>query len=237
MGTPDRGEDREIHAKLEPRVREGADSSGELIPAPPADHEISRRTALRTAPARLFASSDPAAILARIANGDPLRLFELGARRVRERFLFIDLERLYELSLAFVARTAAVERRNDADEAWLTSLVERAIDSILTEDSEEQRAQAAPNDPEDPRYKIFAVTLGVDPALTRSAVVNFNGLAERARKGFFRLLIENREVQETLAEGHWREPHDLRLDIWDGLRALGHLREGEVVGQYKRSRR
>ena len=228
MGATDRGGEAP-HTELGPEQRSVA--AGELIPAPPPEgYAASRQAALASAQVRLFASLDPTVILARISNEDPLRLFELGARRVRERYVFIDLERLHELCLAFVAHAAAVERGCQPDEAWLVARLDRAIDSILSEDREEQRSKAAPNDPDDRRYHTLAVTLGVEPSMGRSAVVNFNALPDRARRGFFRLLIDNASVQDTLAEGLWKEPAELRHEIWDGLRALGHLQEGEVLG-------
>jgi len=210
---------------------------GELIPQPPPTHETSPRgVAPPSERARLFASHDSSAILARISSGDPLRLYETGARRLRQRYHFVDQDRLYELVLAFVAHHAAVEKQRDPDDAWLTAVVDRAIDSILTEDAEEQRRMAAPNDPQDPRYYHLGLSVGVEPHVARSAVVNFNALPDRTRMGFFRLLIENKSVKDTLAEGIW-EPDELRHDIWDGLRALGHLREGEVLGKAARKRR
>ncbi len=227
MGVADRG--RETGVEVGPE-RQAVSPAEVVSRTPQAEHEASRRAALAMA-ARLFASGDPATILARISNEDPLRLYELGARRVRERFLFVDLERLQELSLAFVAHAAATTRGEQADENWLVIQMDRAIDSILAEDAQEQRSKGAPNDPEDSRYRTLAITVGVQPSLGRSAVVNFNALGERARRGFFRLLIENRTVEETMAEDSWKEPSDLRHDIWDGLRALGHLLPGEVLGQ------
>jgi hypothetical protein len=218
--------------ELEPEQRDAA--PGEVIPRPPPEGYVeSRRVALEGARERLFVGGDAAAILARISNEDPLRVYELGARRVRERFLFVDLERLHEVSLAFVARAAAVEPGSRPDADWLQEWVDRAIDSILCEDREEQRSLAAPNDPDDRRYLTLAVTLGIAHSAARSALVAFNALPERARLGFFRLLIQNVSVQETLAEGHWKVPDELRHDVWDGLRALGHLKEGEVIGAHQ----
>jgi hypothetical protein len=229
---PDRHRGEASRAELEPEQRPAA--PGEVIPHPPPEgHAESRRNSLETARERLFAGNDATAILARISNGDPLRLYELGAVRVRERFLFIDLERLHEVGLAFVARAAAVDGESRVNEAWLRDRIDRAIDSILWEDREEQRSLAAPNDPDDRRYRTLAITLGITHSAARSALVAFNALSDRARRGFFRLLIENVPVPETLAEGHWNTPDELRHDVWDGLRALGHLKEGEVLGAHQ----
>lgn len=217
-------------------VRPAETGQHELIPHPPPKDAPPASAAHATGRARLFAILEPPAILARISSGDPLRLYELGARRVRERFFFVDQDRLYELVLAFVAHHAAVEKQHDPGDDWLRGIVDRAIDSILTEDAEEQRRMAAPNDPQDRRYYHLGLSVGVEPHVARSAVVNFNALPDRTRMGFFRLLIENKSVADTLAEGIW-EPDELRHDIWDGLRALGHLREGEVIGKAARRRR
>jgi hypothetical protein len=214
----------------------GADSDRTLTPVRAERGARGVQPPTTTPTSRLFADPDPGAIFNRISSGDPLRIYELGARRLRERFVFVDADRLYELALAHVATIAALEQRRDADESWLRSVMDRAIDSILTEDSEEQRAHPPLNDRDDRRYYHLGLSLGVEPELARSAVVNFNAMPERARRGFFLLLIENRSVADTLAEGYWPKPEDLRYDIWDGLRALGHLRPGETLGKRRRRR-
>jgi len=193
----------------------------EIIPVPPPEQA--------SGPARWFASGDPGSILACISSGDPLRLFDLGVRLVRSRYLLIDPERLHEVALAFVAHAAALEGRRDAPESWLLAVIERAIQSILVDDAEEERRLAAPNDPDDPRYQHLSMALVIDPQLARAALVRFNALPERTRHAFVSLLIDAKSVEATLIEGPW-EPNELRNDVWEGLRALGHIGQDEDPG-------
>jgi hypothetical protein len=174
-----------------------------------------------------LASREPAEILGRIADGDPLQLYPLCAHRIQERYFVLDADRVHERALAFVATAVGVEIDAIARPDWLISIIDRAIESRLNEDREEERAGKVPCEPTDQRYRIFVESFGTEPTLARAAAVRFNGLEERNRRGFFHLLIYGEAIETCLEKG-MGPPDDLRNDILTALWALGHLDDQEL---------
>ncbi len=193
--------------------------------------ELQPVTPLSIAPPRyeLLHGGDPEAILARIAQGDPLRLCDLVGRRIRELSLLIDSDRLHEKALAVIALAAARETEPRFGPDWVLKAVDLAIQRILREDREEERVSAG-SPPEKPsHYAFIHLAFGTEPGMTRSAAIAFNDLAPIARRGFFALLVEGKSVEECLDEG--LGPRDfLRMNILQSLKALGHIKSGEIVG-------
>src|SRR5688572_3233148 len=56
-------------------------------------------------------------ILSRLSDNDPLRLYEFGTRRARERFLLYDADRLFHRLVARVP--TQVPEPNKVSSAWL----------------------------------------------------------------------------------------------------------------------
>jgi hypothetical protein len=85
--------------------RKGASQAGS--PADIPDARESEEQAFRAADAqtviRRLAGKPSAEILSRISNGDPLQLYPLGVRRLRETFYLLDPDRVFERALAEVA--------------------------------------------------------------------------------------------------------------------------------------
>jgi hypothetical protein len=183
-----------------------------------------------------MAGRPPSEILARISGGDPLGLQGICSLRLRDQALLIDFDRLLERSLAAVAIAAS---RSTADEfvpEWLLKQVDHAIHGILAEDAEEERmAPGAP--PSDPKYYRFVhLAYATEMGLVRTATVNFNALPSDARQAFFRLLVDGLPVDDCVRElGTSRGK--LREDTLSALRALGHIKPGEVIGSSKRKRK
>ena len=196
---------------------------GELVPQPPLPGG-SIVAPSGDAPAHeILDCRDPKEILARLAHGDPLHLYERCAQQTRERCLLIDVDRLFELALAVVATTAAVvpgDRVGTSD--WMNSQIDRAIDSILNEDQETERRAVDPCDPEDPSFALVRDVFGVEPTLARSVTVVFNGLPRRIRRVFFALVVEARSIDECVEEG-LGNVESLRTSVRHAFRVLGHL--------------
>ena len=206
-------------------------SKDEILPEPPPVSQVDPQSFLGR-----LAGKPPSEILAKISAGDPLGLQGICSLRLRDQALLIDFDRLLERSLAAVAIAAS---RSSADEfipEWLLGQVDLVIRGILAEDAEEERL-APGSPPRDPKYYRFVyLAYAVEVGLVRTATVNFNALPIDARQAFFLLLVDGRPVDDCVRElGTTRGK--LREDTLDGLRALGHIKPGEVIGSSKRKRR
>lgn len=162
---------------------------------------------------------DASEILARLADGDPLRLYELGSRRAREAFLLFDADRLFERLAARVAYAGAEAEPAALGIAWLLRQADHVLERMIDEEREEERQAPFDCDPEDRRYP-FLRSLWVDPRYTRAASLAFNALRLSARQAFFWLFLEQRSVDETLALGTW-DKDELMRDCWRAIGALG----------------
>src|SRR6185436_20448365 len=65
--------------------------------------ERATREADAAALIRRMAGKPASDVLSRISNGDPLKLYPLCARRIRDVYLVLDPERVFERLLALVA--------------------------------------------------------------------------------------------------------------------------------------
>jgi hypothetical protein len=151
--------------------------------------------------ARVLRGTRPEEVYAAISGGDPLGVRVRSAQRARLRAFLLDTDRLHERSLlriAFAASTADLARGLDA---WVDARVDDAIVDLLLEDEEEHRSGKRQLEEWDERYLFMIHLLGIEPGSTRRACVVFNGLAERVRRAFFALLIEDKSVETCVAEG------------------------------------
>ena len=207
-------------------------SKTELLPEPPPPvSQVDPQAFL----ARL-AGKPPSEILARISGGDPLGLQGICSLRLRDQSLLIDFDRLFERSLAAVAIAASHATADEFIPEWLLKQVDLVIHRILNEDAEEERSSPG-IPPRDPRYYRFVhLAYAVETGLVRTATVNFNGLPIDARRAFFHLLVDGFSVDVCVRELETTR-EKLRQDTLDALRALGHIKPGEVIGSSKRKRR
>jgi hypothetical protein len=162
-------------------------------------------------------------VLARITNGDPLRLYPLCARRIRELYFVLDPDRVFELALAMVAVGIEIEPEHCAQAEWLTRTIDRAIERTLERDREEENAGVPAENPEE-HFRLFVEALFVEPPLARLAAVRLNGLEERVRKAFQHLLIDGLPLEECLEMGLGPQ-EQLQLDILAALEAIGLIDE------------
>lgn len=202
----------------------------ERVPTRPAvSLEVSPRSPLADSRAdadtliRRMAGKPASEILARISNGDPLKLYELCARRIRDTYYVLDPDRVFERALAIVAVGIEIEAESCTRPEWLLGALDRAIQSTLEHDREEERAGLPAENPE-AHFRLFLEAFYLDPPLARLASVRLNGLEERVRKGFQLLIVEGRPLEEVLALG-LSPPERLQKDILTALEAIGLIDE------------
>jgi hypothetical protein len=144
-------------------------------------------------------------ILARLCNGDPLRLQELSARRLREAWFLLEPERVYHRALAVCAKGASKEEPPDDLAAWTRTKIDLAIEQLVHADYEAEKARPEILTDEEKFFPLLTTSLYLDPQLVRSASVKFNALEPLPRRAFFELLIEAREVPDVIESGPWDE--------------------------------
>ncbi len=149
--------------------------------------------------------SDPQEIHARLSQGDALRLLENSTRRLREVWFLLDPERVYNRALGVCAKAASREDPPEDMEAWARTKIDLAIEQLVREDLEEERAHPEFVSEEVKAFPLLTESLMLDPDLVRSASVAFNSLAPLPRRAFYELLIEGREVPELIEAGPWNE--------------------------------
>ncbi len=206
--------------------------SRELIPEPPPPVSQVDPIAFLT---RLLGKT-PSEILSRISSGDPLGLQGICMLRLRDQALLIDSDRLVERALAWVAVSASRAQADELIPEWLLKQVDFAIARILAEDQEQELLAPGSPPEDDKHYRFIHQAFGTERGLVRSTAVNFNRLPHLARRGFFRLLVDGIPVDDCVRELETTR-EALRADILDALRALGHLRPGEVIGSRQTKKR
>jgi hypothetical protein len=148
---------------------------------------------------------DASAILAHLSEGDPLRLQEASARRLREVWYLLDPERVYLRALAVCAKAASKEAPPQDLAAWKLAKIDLAIEQLVRADHEAEHAHPEIVAEEEKVFPLLTDSLMVDPELVRFASSSFNALDPLPRRAFFELLIEGREVAEVIEAGPWDE--------------------------------
>jgi hypothetical protein len=144
-------------------------------------------------------------IASRLSEIDPLRLRERSARRLRERWILIEPDRAFHRAVTACAYGARREAPPADLEAWTLAKVDLAIDQIVRTDREAQLTEPDILKDEEKAFALLTDCLFVDPERVREVTVKFNGLDEVARRAFFELCIEGRQVPEIVESGPWDE--------------------------------
>jgi hypothetical protein len=175
----------------------------------------------------LLSGQSPREILARLIEGDPFHVAERCTARLRDRALLIDTERLTLRSMARIAYAGFLHRADLPLHTLLTSCIDRAIEDLMREDREEERAQLLPVDH---RYGFVSQALGIEPGLARRACIVFNSLPTPQREVAWAVMVERRSIELYAAEEH-RPPDLVRTLLKDAILALSLLDLGEQDGQ------
>lgn len=147
---------------------------------------------------RWLAGASPREVLARIVPGDPLGLRARVARRLGERALLLDADRVHLACLARCGRAAPRYRGHPALDEWLDARVEETLDDLL-EARAEPRAEATEEARAD-AFALLAPRLGLEARALREAARAFHALPLVDRRAFFALVLEQRPLDGLARE-------------------------------------
>jgi hypothetical protein len=181
--------------------------------------EASRKPAAASWPSFLR-GADASEILARLGEGDPLRLEEATARRLRQAWFLLEPERVFHRALAVCAKAASKEDPPADLAAWVQAKIDLAIEQLVRTDSEAEQANPGLVSEDEKVFPLLTDSLMVHPELVRFASVAFNALGPLPRRAFYELMIEGREVGEVIEAGPWDED-GLYQAIQTALATLG----------------
>jgi hypothetical protein len=165
-----------------------------------AAEEPDRRTAAWPS---FLRGSTPEEVFAHLSQGDPLRLQERTARRLREVWVLLEPDRVYRYALAVCATAAPAEEPAADLEAWALAKIDRAIDQLVRSDIEAERTRPDMLTDEEQNFPLLTDSLYVDPGRVRAVAVAFNRLEPLPRRAFFELLVEGRDVVACIEGGPW----------------------------------
>ncbi|HEX6885332.1 MAG TPA: hypothetical protein VF530_18300 [Planctomycetota bacterium] len=157
---------------------------------------------------------------AHLCNGDPLRVRERAALRLRETWYLLEPDRVYEKALGTIAVAARCDDPPADLDGWAALQIDRTIARLVRADEEAERTSPGLLTDEQRTFPLLTESLRVDPELVRTVSVAFNVLPPLPRRAFFELLIEGAEVADCVERGPW--DHDgLYAAIHTALAALG----------------
>lgn len=190
----------------------------------------------RVAWPRFLQGSDPEEVAGRLSQGDPLELYARTARRLRERWILLDPERVHHRVLAVCARAAVSEAPTAELDRWVIEKIDVAIAQLVRSDEEAERAHPEIIDEEEKQFPLLTISFSLEPNLVRSVSVAFNALEDLPRRAFFELLIEGRQVPEVIESGPWDE-EGLYEAIQAALATLGLDAQGGAADDRDGERR
>ena len=142
----------------------------------------------------LLVGRDPEAVLARIAEDDPLDLRRLCALRLREAAVLVDADRVHLGALSLIAFTAASDGPPDRRRT-LVALVDRAVAEAVADAPLEGRGPGAERAAA--VFRAFAAPLALEPHALGRACESFNACSPRERSAFFALVVERRDLDDA----------------------------------------
>ena len=139
---------------------------------------------------------EPDEALARLRDGDPLRIGGLCCHYVVSHALLLQLDRLYERTLLKAAAGAVRYEGTPPLDEWLQTLVGQSTYELLAEIID-TKTDGDPTDPDwELRYNVLAAQLGVEPAEARRMTIVFNGLDEDVRRAWSRVALRGQPVAD-----------------------------------------
>jgi hypothetical protein len=159
-------------------------------------------------------------VYAHLCNGDPLRVRERSARRLRETWYLLEPDRVCDRALPVIAFAARSSEPPEDLEAWTFAQIDRTIAQLVRADAEAERTRPGILTDEERRFPLLTQSMYLHPDLVRTASVAFNALPPLPRRAFYELLIEGMDVHECVERGPWN--HDeLYIAIHESLAAVG----------------
>lgn len=220
-----------------PSSSQGRQSARAGGPGPPAAAEPSSKTGEHIAepgaasaptPEELDQRPTALELLRQLGPGDPLRLGAAVRGRLGLRAFLLDPERVTAKALAHAAFELARDRVRAASPARIADWVDQAIADELEEDLEEERQKLPWTRKAGELQRVLTERLGIEPGLTRSVCVVFNGLPTRVRRVFFGAVVQRLSLEELAAAGHG-DPATVRRRLKTALMSISLLRPFECL--------
>jgi hypothetical protein len=155
-----------------------------------------------------------------VGDGDPLRLQERVAKRMREVWFLVEHDRLVGRTAVLCAKGAVAEPAPEDLEAWTVLKIDKAIEQLVRRDEEAEAREPALVEEEEKVFPLLTQALLREPQRVREHSVRFNGLDPLARRAFYELMVEGRDVLEVIEGGPWNR-ETLRGYVLQALGALG----------------
>lgn len=143
--------------------------------------------------------------LERLSQGDPLRLREISARRLREVWVLLDPDRVYFRALGVCADAAPNEDAPQDLSKWTHMKIDLAIEQLVRADRDAENASPGLVSGDVGEFPLLTECLMMEPGLVRPASVAFNALHTLPRRAFFELIVEGRELGDCIEQGPWDE--------------------------------
>lgn len=213
---------RRLQSSAAPRADSGpaavtssASNPTDSAPQREVDPELERHVRQR------LATASGTRLYTFLTEGDPLGLEVVCGRRVRERYVLVDAERLVRAGAATTVIRARTLGPDTPLAVWVSAVVDDALDELLREDRELRRSGWAPGPQGDPRYDFLLWAFAIEPHRSLGALVAFNGLAARVRRAFFAFVLDGQGVEQCLTLGLGPR-EQLQRDLRAGVDALLH---------------
>ena len=148
---------------------------------------------------RLLSGASPREVLARLMNGDPLRLVAVVEQRLRARAYLFDADRVFLRAAARCARFAGRYRGEPVLGTWLAERVDEALLDLLRADALAARRGEAPGREQLAAFELLARPLGLEPARMHAACLAHNQLGVEERRAFRELVLEGASLDALAA--------------------------------------
>jgi hypothetical protein len=178
---------------------------------------------------RVLGAGTPREVLARLVDGDPLRIGPRCQERLASQRLLMDLRRLHLRAVAHVARNARSYRGAPVLDVWLAEQVRRSVKELLDEDRQRLREDPPETGPGDPWLQGVGRILGVDPALVARGCAMFNLAPYPIRSAFFGIVLAGEEIGEW-ARSNGMEESTAQAAVRRALWILGLKDEADLDG-------
>jgi hypothetical protein len=152
---------------------------------------------------RFLSGESPQENLARMGDGDPLRLREGSSRRLREVWFLLDPDRVFHRAVAVCAKAAHQEDPPPDLTVWAQEKIDVAIEQLVQADREAERAHPEILSDEEMDFSLLTECLFMDPNLVRRSSSAFNALEPLPRRAFFELMIEGQDPDVCIENGPW----------------------------------
>jgi hypothetical protein len=163
-------------------------------------------------------------VLEKLYRGDPLELLPRARERVRAQAVMLGGDSLFMRTVARLAQAAHGYRGLPALDEWISERMDGALRDLLNEDRESEREKTPFSAQSDPRYRFLTDALGIEPALTRRACVEFNALPKDLRQTFLAVFVDSQTIRDWAIESRVT-PDQVKRQLRKALYRMGVRRD------------